>query len=167
MIAKQATDAFDLLTPHWRELLPPITAIIVNERFDRIADLRPMIDARFSNWGDHEWEQVYAFSPKYSLNEAEVWLRPYYSFDSFAREVYCLLAQIVWTTTPDIRAEVAAATHKSFHTANAALLYFSVSFGRFFLNRKLLRERNLAAWFLMERLDDLVETKQLQRLQVT
>lgn len=162
-VAGLVTKAYEMITPHWRGIIPSLTVTIATKPFNKIPQLRTFCkECKMSDGEKPDWQYIQVACPDAEFSEIEVNLWVYFNRQLimhspdyyFKKEFFAFLATIMWYTSERIRDEVKRyATGMAAQYEGAAYFAFRDTFSRFFLNPEYLRERKEDAWYFISRID--------------
>lgn len=162
--AEEALQAFNVLPPQWKNLLPVITVTLTHEQFNHVPALHAVTSEAHPHWKEENWREVHALDVILDVDHAEVWLRVDPSYTQCQNELYRLLGKVAFFTTPGLCRRVKALVGDGCKKDGAALAIFTDAFARFFLDRATLQNRQPSLWLLMQSLDRTLLSGELRRL---
>lgn len=161
-VAALITKSYEMITSHWRAIIPELKVTIAAKPFNRIPQLKSFCDEQNKqpDWKRSEWKYIQVVCPEYDDKEAILWVRfdrqsimaspDYY----LQKEFFAVVAKLMWCISERIRNEAKRyATGMAAQYEGAAYLVFRDTFSRFFLNPEYLRERKEDAWCFISLID--------------
>lgn len=68
--------AYEMITPHWREIIPSLTVMIADQPFNKIPELHEFCEVQNKEpgWGMSQWKSVQVICPEIEEGKAVLWI---------------------------------------------------------------------------------------------